>query len=112
MPFERFNETARSYKPKVSIRQNGTIAFNSGAVKKFNLSTHKYVTLFFDRESRIIGIRPTETTEDGSHPLHLGRTGASVSATRFLTFFDVLPEKTTRVDARWDSQEKMVVAAL
>lgn len=112
MAFEKFSETKRSFKPKISVRQNGSIAFNAGAVGKFNLERYKFVTLFYDRESAKIGVKPTEATEEGSHALHHGKTGASLSATRFLAYFDMIPQKTIRADAKWDEQEGMIVAKI
>jgi hypothetical protein len=112
MPFEKFSETRRSFKPKISIRSNGSIAFNTGAVEKFRLGRYKFVTLFFDRENNKIGVKPTEASEDGSHALHHGKTGASLSGTRFLAYFDMIPPKTIRADAKWDEQEGMIVATI
>jgi len=110
--FELFSETARSYKPKMSIRSNGTLAFTSGAVSKFNLAKFKFVQLYYDRANKAIGIKPTMQEGDGAHVLHAGKTGAFLSATRFLSYYDLMPKQTQRIDVYWDEELGMVIAKL
>jgi hypothetical protein len=113
MPFEKFTEKARSFRPKLSVRSNSTIGLNEPAVTKFKLKSVKCVTLFYDRELKRIGLKPIiSTDEDGAHPLNLSKTGAWVSARRFLDYFGLATTETKRYDAQWDDEEKMIVAQL
>lgn len=112
MPFEKFSDTARSFRPRVSIRKSGAISFNAGCVKKFNLKDFSYVTLFFDKEHRMVGIMPTTNSELGSHALHKNATSAWISGRRFLDFYDATPKTTIRADAEWNEKERMVVFTL
>ena len=58
MAFELFRATsARGFKPKASLRRNGQIGFNQGAVRRFGLRDYRYGTLYFDRERRLVGIK-------------------------------------------------------
>jgi len=113
MAFEKFAEKARSFRPKLSIRSNGTIGLNAPAVAKYRLRTVKFVTLFYDREERKIGIQQAASQdEDGIHPLNVGKTGAWISARRFLDYFGLSTTETKRFDTEWDEKEKMIVAKL
>ena len=113
MPFEKFTEKARSFRPKLSLRSNSTIGLNAPAVIKFKLKDVKCVTLYYDRDEKKIGLKPTSNTdEEGAHPLNMSKTGAWISARRFLDFFGLTTAETKRYDAGWDEEEKMIVAQL
>jgi hypothetical protein len=110
MGFEKFTETARSYRAKVSIRSNGTIGLNGGAVNKFNLERFEWVILYFDKERKLIGIKPTASeNEEGTHKINRGKTGAWIAARRFLDYYEAGITKTKRFDATWDDKEKMII---
>jgi hypothetical protein len=109
MGFEKFTETARSYRAKISLRANGTIGLNGGAVNKFNLDKFDWAVLYFDRDRKLIGIKPTTSEkEEGTHKINKGKTGAWIAARRFLDFYETGTEKTKRFDAAWDDKEKMI----
>jgi hypothetical protein len=113
MAFEKFTEKARSFRPKLSIRSNSTIGLNAPAVMKFKLKDVKCVTLYYDRDEKKIGLKPTNSSEeDGAHPMNMSKTGAWVSARRFLDYFGLTPAETKRYDAGWDEEQKMIVAQL
>lgn len=112
MSFEKFTQTqARTFKARLSVRANGTIALNEGAVAKFKLSEYKFVVLYYDVEKSLIGLRPTnDEEEDGVHRLNRGKKGAWVSASKFVDYYGLSDKKTRRSDARWDDEAQMVVA--
>jgi hypothetical protein len=113
MPFEKFTEKARSFRPKLSLRSNSTIGLNAPAVNKFKLKDVKCVTLYYDRDARKIGLKPTnDPEEEGVHPLNMSKTGAWVSARRFLDYFGLTTTETKRYDAGRDETDKMIVAKL
>lgn len=113
MAFEKFTEKARSFRPKLSIRSNSTIGLNAPAVVKYKLKGVKFVTLFYDRDEKKIGIQQaTNQDEDGVHPLNVGKTGAWISARRFLDYFGLSTTETKRYDTMWDDEAKMIVARL
>jgi hypothetical protein len=109
MPFVKFAETARSYRPKVSIRANGTLGFSSGAVAKFQLKDYKYAVLHYDEERRMVGVKPVKTDEEGAHAINRGKTGAWIAARRFLDYFSIATNATKKFEANWDEKEKMIV---
>jgi hypothetical protein len=114
MPFVRFTESGRSYKPRVSLRQNGTIGFNNGAVRKWKLDTFSFVVLFYDQDRKSIGIKPTNTEEEGAHKLNFGKAKKSawVSCRKFFDFFDIPVQDTKRFDGQIDEKEKMILVQM
>ena len=113
MAFEKFIETARSYRAKVSIRANGTMGLNSGAVQKFDLAQYDYAILFYDRDRKLIGIKPVRGKgEEGVQRINKGKTGAWIAARRFLDYYELSTEETNRYDALWDEQERMIVVKI
>lgn len=113
MGFEKFTETARSYRAKMSVRANGTIGLNGGAVNKFKLEDYDWAVLFFDRERSLVGIKPTTNEkEEGAHRINKGKTGAWIAARRFIDYYEIVSTKTRRYDATWDDKDKMLVAQI
>lgn len=112
MAFQKFTDTTKSYKSKISIRSNGTIGLSSGSVFRYLKSNHKHATLYYDPDSKKIGIKPTTAEEEGSHTLHRGKTGAWIGARRFLDFIDFQAKTTQRFEPEWDEDEKMLVISL
>ena len=112
MAFERFTLTGKSYRPKISIRSNGQIGFNQGAIERFGLNNYKFAVLFYDRDQKIIGIKLTNQDEDGACTLQVRKSNAAISAKAFLDYFDINYSKTKRYDAKYDEQEKMITAEL
>ena len=60
MTMEKFSRQQAPDGPAVTIRKNGTVCINSKAIEQFNLKGARYVTLHFDREESLLGIRPTD----------------------------------------------------
>ena len=113
MAFERFTNTARSFKPRVTVRQSGTIGLNAGAVNRFGLRKFNFAVLFYDKGEKRIGIKPAEQEEQGAHKLNLGKSGGAwIGARRFLEFYDIQKATPIKSDAEWDDREKMIVVEL
>ncbi len=110
MPFEKFTQTGKSYRPKISIRSNGQIGFNFGAIERFKLSKYKYAILFFDRENTRIGIRLTNNEEEGICKLQVRKSNAAIAAKAFLDYYSIDYSKTKRYEAAWDEKEDMIVS--
>lgn len=112
MAFERFTRTGKSYKPKISIRSNGQMGFNQGAIKKFELGNFQYVILFFDNVNQRIGFKLTNEEEEGICKLKVRKSNASVSAKAFLDYYSIDYSKTRRLEAMQDEKEEMIVISL
>jgi hypothetical protein len=109
MAFQRFTESGKGFKPKISIRPSGTIGVNDSALKKFGLHTSEFVALYFDTETSKIAIGPALKDELGAQRLNLGRTGASISAKRFLDYYDLSVDKTTHYGCHFDSEQNLII---
>lgn len=112
MPFERFTQTGKSYRPKISIRSNGQIGFNFGAIEKFKLNKYKYAILFFDKEITRIGVKLTNDEEEGICKLQVRKSNAAISAKAFLDYYSIDYTKTKRYEATWDEKEQMVIVTI
>jgi hypothetical protein len=113
MAFEKFTETGGSYRAKLSVRANGTIGLNAGAMNRFGLDKYDWVVLFYDRERKLVGMKPTKTeSEEGALRINKGKTGGWISARRFLDYYQIATTKTKRYDASWDEREKMIVVEI
>ncbi len=113
MGWEKFTQVGKSYKPKISIRSNGQLGFNFGSIEKFSLSKYSYAVLFFDPDTKRIGIRLTQNkAEDGVCKLQVRSTNGTISAKSFLDYYSIDYEKTKRFDAVWDPECEMITAKI
>ncbi len=122
--FEKFNAVGCSFVSKVSLRINGSIGLSQGALRKFKLDTGEWwAVLYYDKDSRVIGIRPTQNENEESaiklQRREVGKDGArknfvaQISARAFLDYFAIPYEDQTRSYVpSWDSDNKMIVVDL
>ncbi len=92
MPFERFTRGGRRYRPTVSINKGGIIGFSRGSYHRFSLGRYTHVVLFYDAETRRVGVMlAVDSEEPGAIPLRPrpAESGADVSAKSFLDFYGI-----------------------
>ena len=110
MAFVKFNKPGRSFKPRVSISSRGLISFSGGAVKRFEMDKHEWCALYYDAESRIVGIELLNTDEsDEAIRLRLRSTGADISGSSFLSFFDIEIRDTSMYELVKDDESGYLV---
>ena len=109
MPFERFTESGKGFRPRISIRPSGTIGINDSALNRFGLKSNKYVALYFDTETKRIAIGKTQEDEPGAQRLNLAGKGASISAKRFLDYHDLGVKTTTQYECHLDEEQGLVI---
>lgn len=113
MAWEKYTKTGRGFKPKVSIWKRGQIGFNRGFVEKFDLQNYKFAILFFDRENWRIGVQFTnDNKEEGITKLKVRKTGAAISASGFLEYYNVQHDKTIKCDIEYDKKGKIFIIQL
>ncbi|MFA5373577.1 MAG: hypothetical protein WC354_05275 [Candidatus Omnitrophota bacterium] len=114
MAFERFTNVGKSFKPKISIRGNSQIGFNCASIREFKLNEYKFAVLFYDKESKRIGIKLTnDKSEEGACKLRVrAEAGASMSARSFIDCYKLGSLKSYRFNVEWDAKEKMIIADL
>lgn len=110
----RFEDRGRSFQPKATVSANGYIAISQGGCTRFNLTDRfKGVVLFFNPETREIGIQPVEEdTEPGARKLRFREMGVDFSAAPFLDRFDIRPVTTTRHTLTQDAETGFLVIKL
>ncbi len=105
MAFERFTGRGKNYKPRVSIWKGGQIGLNQGAVEKFDLINKCYVIMFYDRETRKIGLKFVENgEEEGAAKMNVRNNAAIIAAKSFLTCYDINHKETDKYDIYIDEQ--------
>ena len=110
MAFTRFTATGGRFRPMVTISKAGLISMNKGAARRFNVGACEAAVLFYDSETKRIGIKPTnDMAEDGACRLRKRESGADISGRSFLAFFEITHERTRRFDAVWDAESEMII---
>ena len=114
MAFVRFTAKGRSFIPKVSIRSNGQIGLNNGAIEKYSIAHFRFAILFYDEESNKIGIKLTnEETDKGLNKIRIKDKTATIAAKSFLDFFSIpYAHKTRRFDVEYNEPESMLIINL
>jgi hypothetical protein len=54
--FERFTDVDRAFDAKVTVRSNGQLGLNTGAVNLYTIREFTHVILYYDRDARVVGI--------------------------------------------------------
>jgi len=109
--FEKFKSPGSRNSVKISIRESGVIGISQGALDKAGIKDEKwYAVLFFDKDQKVVGIRPTqESKEEGAAKIIYNakeRDGkmlisASISAKPFIAAYDIPNPKTKSFKAEW-----------
>ena len=95
MAFIKFTEHGRSYEAKASISQTGMISFSDGARKRFIMDDKGMCVLYYDPDTKKIGIELTsDKTAEGARRIRLRNTGADIAAKGFLQFFNICVKET------------------
>lgn len=106
MAFVKFEHKGAGFDPRASISITGRLSLNEGACRTYNLSNFQFVALHYDPEESLIGVELfKEKTEKGLLKLRFREnSGVHISATAFLKYFDIFPEKTAYYDIRLDDE--------
>lgn len=105
MGFIKFKDVNRSHAAKVSISQSGTMSFNDGARRRFNMDENRFCVLYHDPEFQKVGIEfTTDETAEGAKNIRLRLTGADISAKAFLDFFEIKIGNTMLYDLTKDGE--------
>ncbi len=117
MAFERFGaaKMKRLAEPAVSILKSGGFGFNQAFCMRY-LGEHDHIQLFYDRETKVIGIKTVQEGEIDAIKVRriTGGKSATVSARPFFSYFNVPynKEKTESYLVHWNVGEKLVEVRL
>jgi len=110
MAFERFTDVNRVFRPRASLRSNGQIGFNHGSVKRFEMEKFSHAVLFYDAETKRIGVKLTSDKDEAGASTLITRTGnGTISARAFLEFYELTPTSTQQYDIARDSESTMLI---
>jgi hypothetical protein len=114
MAFVKFTQTGQRFKPKISIWEGGQIGFTQGAIKRFNLDNFNFAILFYDSDSKKIGIKFTnDNNEEGVIKFNHRKTGGVISGKAFLDFYGIDYSKTIKnLDLGFENENELYVINL
>ena len=110
MAFERYTKTnSRFSEPIISIWSGGLIGVSRGAMIKYKLVDYNYAVLFFDKDTKAIGVKLTnDKKEPGAMKLVKRKSGGfSFSAQCFLKFYNIDYGKTKKYDLIYNEIEDL-----
>ena len=115
MSLEKFSRSQIPDRPAVAVRKNGSLSINNVATEQFELKEMRFVTLHFDREDKILGIRPEEDSTDSSVFMVSKQKDRTlvISCQAFLKHCGINYKEGSRIlRAVWNSVEKMILVNL
>lgn len=110
MTFEQYTKASlRVGEPKIAIWSRGQIGFNNGAVFKYKLNNFNYAILFFDKDTKTVGVRfINNKKEPGAMKLVKRKSGGfSFSAQGFLKFYGIDYSTTKRYDLTYNVKDNL-----
>ena len=85
-----FDQVGRSYRARVTIRNNGQIGFNEGAKAKYSLEQFYWAQLLFDSENQVVAIRfHKEEPAKGAMKVLKRPGNFAISARSFFDYHDI-----------------------
>jgi hypothetical protein len=106
MAIEFFKEMSRGFEPKVSIRKQGQIGLNNGAITRYRLKDGQEFLLGYDKETETIVIKPVKSKEAGSKKLAIRSKTGTISVKGFFDYFSIpYKNKTTSYELQEDKNE-------
>ncbi len=112
MPFEKFIPARKQKPPQASLKRTGTISLDIAFARQAGLQDARFVTLHFDAQRRLIGIRAADPKEEGAIRLSQRTRVASVRARPLFQAFNITLDETARVPVSFDEAEGMAILPL
>jgi hypothetical protein len=112
MAFEIFSrKIQRGGPPSVTFTTLGRLSFNMTATAQFEKNAVENVLLLWDKEKRLIGVRPITKKDLRAYKVHYGKkgNGCGFSAKTFLRYIGYNEGNTRSTPARWNEQEEMFI---
>ncbi|NOY42023.1 MAG: hypothetical protein GXP26_09320 [Planctomycetes bacterium] len=103
--FEKFTDVDASFTARVTIRQRtGQIGFSSGAINLFSLQNYEFYVLYFDAESKVVGIEPAKEKVEGSMQIKQKPSNTYLTAKNFLDKYGIDYTESHRYELKRDDQ--------
>lgn len=108
--FRKYVHRGRAATPKVCIRKTGQIAFNSGAIQKYNLDLYNHAMLFISEDKKRVAVKFTNNEKESDLLSIQKRPGNfAFSAITFMRINDIKWDKTTNYDFMWIDRDKVAI---
>lgn len=113
MPFEKFVPPKRKKADEATIKSTGTISIPRGFVAEHGLADASFATLHFDKDRKLVGIKPASTPrEEGALKLSQRKRVASIRARAFFEHYGIPLAGTKRFPISFDTEVGMAIVAL
>ena len=108
MAIEFFRKDGKGFAPKASVRKQGQIGLNQGAVDRFKIKDGQYVLLGYDKDRKMVAIRLIQEREKGAKKIIVKGTNGSISAKGFFDYFAIPYKKTDSYDLTKDTENNLL----
>lgn len=112
MAFEKFTKFGESFSPRISIRNNGQIGINKGAINRFGILDYSHLTIHFDKDNELIGVKLLNASEEGALPIVIRNDNLTLHAKSFLDCYGIDYSETRTFPVRWDEANSMIILDL
>jgi len=110
MSFEIFSRKA-TYRgvPSVTFTKTGRMAFNKAATAIFEKNAVENVLLLWDKDKRLIGVRPITKKDNRAYFVSAGtrKSGCGFTAMTFVKYIGLDISSSRAFPTRWDELEEM-----
>lgn len=114
MAYEVFSrKTSRVGTPMMTITKLGRMAFNNAATARLAKDVVEYVVLLFDKENRMVAVKPISKKDPRAYHVSYGKkgNGAGFSAKTFLDFIELdYASESRNVPVEWNAEQNMYEA--
>jgi hypothetical protein len=108
--FKKYISRGRAGVPKVSIRKNGQMAFNAGAVQRFELYLFDFVMLYIsERKDRVAVKFTSNVKESGLIAIQKRPGNFAFSCRTFLEINYIDWSRTINLDFVWNDRNKIAI---
>ena len=108
--FKKYVHKGRSFTPKVTIRKNGVLAFNSGAVRKYDLDCYEYAILYISNDLRRVAVKFTNNTkESGLLGIQKRPGNFQISARTFFGLYEIDWSENRNYEFDWKKAETTAI---
>jgi hypothetical protein len=111
MGYEKFTKQRRPAKDQamITVLKGGQLGINKMCMEEY-FRDYKYVEMYYDKDQKKIGIRPTNDSTNDAYNVRLIKGGklANISVKEFLKHFGIEHGKSIAYSATWNEKEKLV----
>lgn len=110
MPFEKFTKHGETFNPRVSIWTNGNLGISAGAFNVYELTDKIFVTLFYDKEHRRVGLKfSNRPDEPGAVRMTVRKSGGTIPCTTFFKHWRIDYSMVRNYVLSWSEPEGIFV---